>query len=530
MKSSQTAIRAWLMLGLLAYVALPWYAQQDSAWYLVLPQVTGGADTANGLVQALLHGRKWLLLGLAGLLLAMAGLSQPPGRDQGRWLLAGGLLGSVGLLVSGFAIGAQGWSFAVLSALWGELPQGQFGMGAGGMLALTSLVMLASFGAARRGAFRGDLTVSASVVGCAVLLALFIAYPLTRALAGAFLDEDQRVSWQALWDRVGHERVWGLGCMAGGVRCGVAWNTLWLGLATALGTTLMGTVLALMAERASGTGHAHRPAQKSPPTPSVVRAFQWRGVSARAQAGAAHKACPLVELFADQLGEIAARVRGHHRHAQVGQLGAGLGFQAFLLLARITRLTQLVKFIAIERLLRLRGRPGVPAGLRACRVLQLDAVDRTHRDAQLAAGAGRLDHGVHAFVAADDGVGGAGLDAQGAADAPGLVDHGHRAWAFGAVRGVQCQDRSAGEGGQALYPLRTAWRAAVDRGLFVGDGLCVGGAVGVAAARALRLRQRRMQAGGQRAHSVGVAASAVRGARAGLPLSWCLRMNSRTSG
>lgn len=254
MKSSQTAIRAWLMLGLLAYVALPWYAQQDSAWYLVLPQVTGGADTANGLVQALLHGRKWLLLGLAGLLLAMAGLSQPPGRDQGRWLLAGGLLGSVGLLVSGFAIGAQGWSFAVLSALWGELPQGQFGMGAGGMLALTSLVMLASFGAARRGAFRGDLTVSASVVGCAVLLALFIAYPLTRALAGAFLDEDQRVSWQALWDRVGHERVWGLGCLAGGVRCGVAWNTLWLGLATALGTTLMGTVLALMAERASGTG------------------------------------------------------------------------------------------------------------------------------------------------------------------------------------------------------------------------------------------------------------------------------------
>ena len=147
MKPSQTALRAWLMLGLLAYVALPWYAQQDSAWYLVLPQVTGGADTANGLVQALVHGRKWLLLGLAGLLLAMAGLSQPPGRDQGRWLLAGGLLGSVGLLASGFAIGAQGWSLAALNGFWGELPQGQFGMGAGGLLALTSLVMLASFGA-----------------------------------------------------------------------------------------------------------------------------------------------------------------------------------------------------------------------------------------------------------------------------------------------------------------------------------------------------------------------------------------------
>ena len=249
------AIRAWLMVGLLAYVALPWYAQQDSAWYLVLAQVTAGPNTANGLVQALLHGRKWLLLGLAGLLLAMAGLSQTQARAQGRWLLAGGLLGSLGLLVSGFTIGAHGWSFAVLTSVGGPLSQGQFGMGAGALVALTSLVMLTAFGLARRGAFRGDLTVSASVVGCAALLALFIAYPVTRALMGAFLDEDRLWSLAALWERIGHERVWGLGCWAGGVRCGVAWNTLWLGLATALGTTLMGTLLALMAERASGAGH-----------------------------------------------------------------------------------------------------------------------------------------------------------------------------------------------------------------------------------------------------------------------------------
>ncbi len=36
-----------------------------------------------------------------------------------------------------------------------------------------------------------------------------------------------------------------------GERCGVAWNTLFLGLMTAASTTLLGTFMALMAERAS---------------------------------------------------------------------------------------------------------------------------------------------------------------------------------------------------------------------------------------------------------------------------------------
>ena len=35
--SANAAIRGWIVLGLLAYVALPWYATQDTAWYLVLP-------------------------------------------------------------------------------------------------------------------------------------------------------------------------------------------------------------------------------------------------------------------------------------------------------------------------------------------------------------------------------------------------------------------------------------------------------------------------------------------------------------
>ncbi|REN17728.1 iron ABC transporter permease, partial [Mycobacterium tuberculosis] len=93
----------------------------------------------------------------------------PPGKAQGRWLMAGGLIGALGLAVTGFTIGARGWSVAALNTQFGELAVNQFGIGAGGFVALTALVMLAAFGVARLGLFKGDLFVSAAVVGCGVL-------------------------------------------------------------------------------------------------------------------------------------------------------------------------------------------------------------------------------------------------------------------------------------------------------------------------------------------------------------------------
>ena len=249
MRSPNAAARLWLAVGFAAYLLVPWYALQDSAWYLVLHQVWGDPLSANGLVQALAHQRPWLLTGLAGLALATVGVVLPPGRQQGNWLLAGGLLGGLGLLVSGFAIGARGWAFEALTTQWGALSTHQFGLGMGGLLALMALVVLTGFGLARRGAFRGDLFVAASVLGCSVVLLLFIAYPVSKALVGAFVTEDGQWSLMALYARIGSERVWGLGCLTGPVRCGVAWNTLLLALLTATGTTLLGTLMALMAER-----------------------------------------------------------------------------------------------------------------------------------------------------------------------------------------------------------------------------------------------------------------------------------------
>ena len=250
-KNPNQAIRIWLSVGLLAYVALPWYAIQDTAWYSVLPQIFHGGETSNGLLQTLILGRTWLLLGLLGLSVAAVGLWVPVGKRQSNWLLGGGLIGFLGLLFSGFMIGSKGWSFAILNAQFGELTVNQFGIGIGAFVALVALVMLSAFGIARRGMFKGDLFIASSVVGCSVLLLLFIAFPVTKALYGAFMNEEGRWVLSAIFERIGNERVWGLNCLAGGVRCGVAWNTLFLALLTATGTTVMGTMMALLAERSA---------------------------------------------------------------------------------------------------------------------------------------------------------------------------------------------------------------------------------------------------------------------------------------
>ncbi len=254
--STDRALWAWLGVALLAWAGLPWYALSDGQGLARLPEVFAAAETGSGLAQALWFGRPWLWVVPAGLVLAVAGLLLPASRRQGALLMAGGLLGLLGVLAAGFLIGARGWSFETLTALWGELDRKQGGMGWGGSVTLAALLVLAAFGAARRGAFRGDLFTSAAVWTCGGLLLLFIAFPVLKALSAALLTEDGALAPTLMWERIASERNFGLACLSGGTRCGVAWNTLFLGLLTAASTTALGTFMALMAER----GHRRRAA------------------------------------------------------------------------------------------------------------------------------------------------------------------------------------------------------------------------------------------------------------------------------
>ncbi len=246
---AQRLLLAWLLVALAAYVLLPWYYPQNLTLLRSMGGVFGGSETASGLVQASTHGKPWLWSGLIGLTLVAVAWCLPPGRGQGLWLVAGAGLGLMGLLASAFSIGAQGWSFEWLGAAFGALPAGQFGIGLGGASVLLALLMLLGAGVARLGYFRGDFFVAGAVVLCSALLLLFVALPVGKSLLGAFLDESGSFAAGALGERLMHERVWGLSCLVGGVRCGVAWNTLFLALLTAAGTTVMGTFIALMSER-----------------------------------------------------------------------------------------------------------------------------------------------------------------------------------------------------------------------------------------------------------------------------------------
>ena len=245
------SIGGWLLLGALSFALLPWYFLADTSVLQSLPGVFGAAETASGAVQAARHGRPWLWSALAGLGIAAVGWRRPGAAMQGRTLVAGATLGLTGLLASGFAIGSKGWSFGWLERVFGVLATGQFGIGLGGVLTLLALLMLLAAGLARLGYFRGDVFVAGAVVGCAALLLLFIALPVLKALAGAFVDEAGAFTLTSLAERIANERVWGLACLTSSARCGAAWNTLLLALATAAGTTLLGTLIALMAERGS---------------------------------------------------------------------------------------------------------------------------------------------------------------------------------------------------------------------------------------------------------------------------------------
>ncbi len=246
---AQRVLLGWLLLGSAAFVLLPWYFAQNLSLLKSLTGVFAGSETASGAVQALQHGRPWLWGGLVGLALCSVAWRMPAGRSQGWTLVTGATLGLLGVVGAGFAIGATGWSWGWLTSVFGNLAGGQQGMGLGGALLLLALLMLLGAGIARLGYFRGDFFIAGAVVLCSALLLLFVALPVGQSLLGAFLTEDGAFSFASLAERLGHERVWGLSCLVGGARCGVAWNTLFLGLLTAAGTTAMGTLIALYAER-----------------------------------------------------------------------------------------------------------------------------------------------------------------------------------------------------------------------------------------------------------------------------------------
>jgi iron(III) transport system permease protein len=143
------------------------------------------------------------------------------------------------------AAGAVVWAFAAAFAAGPAGPS--FGIGAA--IALTALTVCFARSIARRGVFAGDPTVATIVVVIASLLTVFIFFPVAKALIAAVFDTQGRFAPQLAVQRLLTEDIWGMGCLGGGTRCGVAINSALLATIVGVLSTLIGLIFALVVQR-----------------------------------------------------------------------------------------------------------------------------------------------------------------------------------------------------------------------------------------------------------------------------------------
>jgi len=231
--------RGWLALGAAGLLALPWYALADSVLGIAWLRDWTGKDNAPALVQALLHGRWWLLPVVLPLAVAGYALLRVADRRRRGTIL----LWSCGIGLAYCA--AQGFATS---------PATQPGMGAGAAMVGAAYAMLLGYGLAGRGAFKGDAFVACSVVAVTALVALFTFFPVATILVQAFEDGAGALAPGAFVDRLTSPRMWGIACVVGGSRCGVVWNTVVLATACGALCTLLGLAFALLVARSRMRG------------------------------------------------------------------------------------------------------------------------------------------------------------------------------------------------------------------------------------------------------------------------------------
>jgi len=164
-------------------------------------------------------------------------------------LIVAGVAGLAWLAIQGFGIGIRGWSFQALSELFGPLDDRQFGMGFGALFLSATFLFYLTTGIAGRGAVNGDVFVVGSIGLIISLVGVFIFFPIVQMLSSAIRDNDGVYSLSVFTAKFFENKIWGLSCLQGGTRCGVAWNSLFLAVLVGFFTTLLGLVFALVATR-----------------------------------------------------------------------------------------------------------------------------------------------------------------------------------------------------------------------------------------------------------------------------------------
>ena len=219
-RSQGAAQVTWLAAAAAGLLALPWYAL-EGAW---------GAPAAL----EIFRGRPWLAVLALPVIAAIA--ARPWQLERGRGGLVLIVWGSAGFVL----LLAQGFLFRhpnITPAGWPTQP----GMGFGALVAASAFLMMFCQGLAARGACRGDAFVVGAIGAVVALIAAFVFFPIFVMLASAF--EGGFVA--SFFDR----SIWGLDCVVSSLRCGVAWNTVFLAIVVGAGSTVLGLAFALISAR-----------------------------------------------------------------------------------------------------------------------------------------------------------------------------------------------------------------------------------------------------------------------------------------
>ncbi|MCV0397251.1 MAG: iron ABC transporter permease [Rhizobiaceae bacterium] len=241
-----------MAVGLFGYAVLPWYGMDQNLF--TLGWLFGGYPFDDDVAPALflnLRGEKLWLAPFGPLLLAPLLLWRRRKQDPffARLLIAAGAAGCLWMALQGFGIGLRGFRWEWLTALFGELGDRQFGMGWGALAASTAFLFLFTLGLAARGAVGGDEFVVGSIGVVVAVVGIFILMPILQMLGSALITQDGDYSLSVFAAKLFSERLWSLGCLSGGPRCGVAWNSLFLAILVGVITTLLGLVFALVVTR-----------------------------------------------------------------------------------------------------------------------------------------------------------------------------------------------------------------------------------------------------------------------------------------
>jgi iron(III) transport system permease protein len=232
----------WIVVGWIGWALAPWYGFASSRAKPLL-----GDFPPSGLLAGL-DDTPWLLP--LGLFLALpVPFVLTRSRHVGWALIAGGLGGLLWMGAQGSAIGLKGWTSPVLAGFFGPLDHGQAGMGFGALATALAFLFFLTMGLAARGAMKGDRFTTGAIGFLVASIALFVFWPVSTVFSQAMLPEDGLTGPMALLERLTARDIWSLGCVGGATRCGVIWNSLVLGTACGVATTVLGLAFALVAAR-----------------------------------------------------------------------------------------------------------------------------------------------------------------------------------------------------------------------------------------------------------------------------------------